>query len=601
MGRQSGQQNNSSDSLLETTCDTSSDDGAFKVVAAMGKQSEFVNWGVTPSTIPASPSSAETHAFGLFKVWKKHRAEREAVEKGLLQRPSDDFVAFDQQCLESWRNASDLVKDAFYHEAFSLRDGGGGGGAVGTDLTIPSPIGIQSTPESPGVPLGGCRFDGAPVSSQRTGKQSGSKSLLGKMAVGVVTGGFDAGYFFECEVEDGEGGEPMSKQSGQKTAKKRKRLKGVLFSPVLTSQRMTADGKPTLTLPSYCFPGATTYAGAIQRIEFRKDGVNGGMGNTSIGKQSDGVPNAEWREAAEAARGGSRKASDKKQKQSLVQDLLDDTALPDDFPHGGALAADVAGAEDRDGRLIAHTDYNMPGDDQTRAEKVGWPKGKPWGKEGKGKQSEVTNRGVTDGGVTSGGVTTTHLTPELNESDVFDDYDGAIAEAVTEAAGGDPATGTARNGQPPALPSALLTGHTGLQTHVGAPYVKRGRGRPKGAKRLERERVAALVAAGGGGNHLLGGSGVTVGSPKPIASVPPEQQAPPTERAPKTPKASPPPVSKSLDPPKRGPGRPRKTPASDGRLNAHTDMPNVKRHKAGKKNTIVGSLEDENPMSVSRY
>jgi hypothetical protein len=53
-----------------------------------------------------------------------------------------------------------------------------------------------SVPESPGLVVGGLDAEGASrlVSSQ--------KPLLGKMARGVVTGGFDAGYFFECEVGD---------------------------------------------------------------------------------------------------------------------------------------------------------------------------------------------------------------------------------------------------------------------------------------------------------------------------------------------------------------------------------------------------------------
>ena len=94
------------------------------------------------------------------------------------------------------------------------------------------------------------------------------------MARGVVTGGFDAGYFFECEVEtdppsDGEGRD--AKDATRRTSASKKRLRGVLFSPVLTSQRVTAAGEPTLTLPSYCFPGAMAYAGAIQRVEFRGD------------------------------------------------------------------------------------------------------------------------------------------------------------------------------------------------------------------------------------------------------------------------------------------------------------------------------------------
>ena len=45
----------------------------------------------------------------------------------------------------------------------------------------------------------------------------------------------------------------------------------MLFSPVLATQSATADGAPTLVLPSYCYPGGMRYDGAIQSVLFRDD------------------------------------------------------------------------------------------------------------------------------------------------------------------------------------------------------------------------------------------------------------------------------------------------------------------------------------------
>jgi hypothetical protein len=133
------------------------------------------------------------------------------------------------------------------------------------------------------------------------------------MARGVVTGGFDAGYFFECEVGDDEG----------EGSRGTRRLRGVLFSPVLTSQRVTASGEPTLTLPSYCFPGAMSYAGAIQRIEFR-NGPDRPNGAEALGDDWERAAKRKKREAAAAARDD---AGEKKKRKKARKEKETDRAL----------------------------------------------------------------------------------------------------------------------------------------------------------------------------------------------------------------------------------------------------------------------------------
>ena len=89
-------------------------------------------------------------------------------------------------------------------------------------------------------------------SSRDSSRFGGDSSLLGASVAGVVTGGFDAGYFFTCEVNG-------------------RRARGMLFSPVLAAQSATTDGAATIVLPSYCYPGALRYEGAIQSVLFRGD------------------------------------------------------------------------------------------------------------------------------------------------------------------------------------------------------------------------------------------------------------------------------------------------------------------------------------------
>ena len=72
-------------------------------------------------------------------------------------------------------------------------------------------------------------------------------ALLGEPVTGVVTGGFDAGYF--ATVHLGGADEPTN-------------YRAVLFSPVLCSQRLLpnthGETRPTLVLPSYCDPKSPT-------------------------------------------------------------------------------------------------------------------------------------------------------------------------------------------------------------------------------------------------------------------------------------------------------------------------------------------------------
>ena len=70
-------------------------------------------------------------------------------------------------------------------------------------------------------------------------------ALLGESVSGVITGGFDAGYFATVRLDGGDGP---------------KNYRAVLFSPVLCSQRLLpnahGESRPTLVLPSYCDPNA---------------------------------------------------------------------------------------------------------------------------------------------------------------------------------------------------------------------------------------------------------------------------------------------------------------------------------------------------------
>ena len=89
----------------------------------------------------------------------------------------------------------------------------------------------------------------------------------------------------------------------------------------MTSQRVTASGEPTLTLPSYCFPGAMSYAGAIQRIEFR-NGPDRPNGAEALGDDWERAAKRKKREAAATTRDDAgekkkrKRASNRKEKET---------------------------------------------------------------------------------------------------------------------------------------------------------------------------------------------------------------------------------------------------------------------------------------------
>ena len=392
-----------------------------------------------------------------------------------------------------------------------------------------------------------------------TGKQSGKKSLLGKMAIGVVTGGFDAGYFFECEVSDGEvedGDDHLGLIHGRALSKagtlptnlegvtpqfgvtnrsvtpggRKRKLKGVLFAPVLTSQRVTNDGKPTLTLPSYCYPGAMTYAGAIQRIEFRveRDGPSFGAGNDStrlVGRGETNEPIATWRDAALAARGQGAKKKPKKVEKTTPRVVPPNG--DDDRPMSVLLAADVA----------------ADGHDSDGGNKRGaFPKGKTFQSLGKS------------------------FDPSLADADL----DAAIAEAAAEAAAGGPDSFPTGGGMYDGdSDGGVLGEHLHAIGGQAFPPIKRGRGRPKGS--------------GAKNSGALRQGHDTTPKPKP-----------------KRPAALPPGTTK------RGPGRPRKNETvTVENKNVDGEPPNAKRPRKNQPgalgNAIVGSLEDTNPGVTSKY
>ena len=92
-------------------------------------------------------------------------------------------------------------------------------------------------------------------------------TMLGEYVTGVVTGGFDAGYFATVSMQTDDG--PRN-------------YRAVLFSPVLCSQRLlpsgTNDGdkRPTLVLPSYCVPG-TSNSVARNIVFTREDASDGAI------------------------------------------------------------------------------------------------------------------------------------------------------------------------------------------------------------------------------------------------------------------------------------------------------------------------------------
>jgi len=97
--------------------------------------------------------------------------------------------------------------------------------------------------------------------------RGGDLAMLGEYVTGVVTGGFDAGYFATMSVQTDDG--PRN-------------YRAVLFSPVLCSQRLlpsgTDDGdkRPTLVLPSYCVPG-TSNSVARNIVFTREDASDGAI------------------------------------------------------------------------------------------------------------------------------------------------------------------------------------------------------------------------------------------------------------------------------------------------------------------------------------
>ena len=88
-------------------------------------------------------------------------------------------------------------------------------------------------------------------------------SLLGEHVTGVVTGGFDAGYFATMRLQGPDG--PQN-------------YRAVLFSPVLCSQRVvtTEEGQkePLIVMPSYCVPG--TSSSVARNIVFTRKNENTG-------------------------------------------------------------------------------------------------------------------------------------------------------------------------------------------------------------------------------------------------------------------------------------------------------------------------------------
>jgi len=88
-------------------------------------------------------------------------------------------------------------------------------------------------------------------------------SLLGEHVTGVVTGGFDAGYFATMRLQGPDG--PQN-------------YRAVLFSPVLCSQRVvtTEEGQkePLIVMPSYCIPG--TSSSVARNIVFTRKNENTG-------------------------------------------------------------------------------------------------------------------------------------------------------------------------------------------------------------------------------------------------------------------------------------------------------------------------------------
>ena len=88
-------------------------------------------------------------------------------------------------------------------------------------------------------------------------------SLLGEHVTGVVTGGFDAGYFATMRLQGPDG--PQN-------------YRAILFSPVLCSQRVvtTEEGQkePLIVMPSYCIPG--TSSSVARNIVFTRKNENTG-------------------------------------------------------------------------------------------------------------------------------------------------------------------------------------------------------------------------------------------------------------------------------------------------------------------------------------
>ena len=88
-------------------------------------------------------------------------------------------------------------------------------------------------------------------------------SLLGEHVTGVVTGGFDAGYFATMRLQGPDG--PQN-------------YRAILFSPVLCSQRVvtTEEGQkePLIVMPSYCVPG--TSSSVARNIVFTRKNENTG-------------------------------------------------------------------------------------------------------------------------------------------------------------------------------------------------------------------------------------------------------------------------------------------------------------------------------------
>ena len=667
--------------------------------------------------------SVASRAFGLFRVWKRHRAESSTGGRGGSFGAEPE--AFERATRAHWKAAGPLVRDAFFAEAAALSpvpdpsksrvapppaddretraarrdasvvsdearvaDSRRRTGAQSRGAPRASPAAREAAPPGsrsggPGIPIGARDDAGSRGGAVPASRKLPDAPLLGKMVRGVVTGGFDAGYFFECEVET-EGDAAAISRSAPPAAPRR--LRGVLFSPVLTSQRVTAAGEPTLTLPSYCFPGAMSYAGAIQRIEFRGEGdadasdawetaaakrrrrLPPAAGAAGAGEKRrrareehpvvserarDAIPelpgkaalavNDETRDRRDATRVSPPKdacarADDpaRRHPASPRRDLeapgnAGDPAGDVVEPVAGRAGAEPAPAPDgafassvaadgpvptRDDRAVDASPFlpRPPRADGTAPKKRGWPKGKPRGPGKVGRPRKVSLDEGAGAAATVSTVSTPatastppslkrpfetrpgpgdasekgacHLTGTREKPTPAREREDAAGEETRDGVPGLPlpneaATAPIRSAAPREKSAAADAAFDDYDAAVAeavsvavaeaaaVPPEKRGRGRPKGAKRLASERAAAEAAA------------LASGQPAPPPGSFPSPFPPRVSNADAG-------FVPAHDPTKkRGRGRPRKDERAPRA--AHVARP------------IVGSLEDENPHALGKY